>query len=256
MRSTIARQPRLVAGVGGGKRQHGGVVAQLAAVIDIADRDRARRCRTEGGVVSGSGACHIAVLRERRGDLRLGELGRQPRHLRLIKIPQPVEIVGFRARQHVMGIGHCRQVADLGVLLADIIVKPGDRGLDHEIWRVLAVLLRADQKIGCVGVEPRHRIAAIAPHPKTAVGALQLDDMPDRAVERLRCRRPRIGSPQSRDVLDIEQGQGPAGRLLDAAVRIPFERAQQTRNVPIGPRADAEQSLGRARQEFVRRAVV
>src|SRR6516162_610583 len=59
-----------------------------------------------------------------------------------------------------------------------------------------------------------------------------------------------------RDLLDVEQGQGPAGRLLEAAIRVAFERAQQAGDIPVGARADAEQGLGRAWQELVRRAVV
>ena len=195
-------------------------------------------------------------MRERRGGLRLGELGRQSRHLRLVEITQPVEIVGFRPRQHVMSISQCRQIPDLVMLLTHVIVEPTDGRFDREIGHVLAVLLGAYQKIGGVGVEPRHGVAGIVPHPEAAVGALQLDDMPNRAIERLRCRGTWVGAPQSRDFIDIKQGQGPARRLLETAIGVPLERAQEARNVPIGARTDAEQGFRRTRQEFVRRSVV
>jgi len=37
------------------------------------------------------------------GNLRFGELGWQPRQLRVVEIAQSVEVIGFGARQHVMG---------------------------------------------------------------------------------------------------------------------------------------------------------
>jgi len=82
-----------VAGIGGGKGEHGSAVAQLAAVVHVTDRHGPRRPRYECRVISGRGARGIAVLRQCRGDLRLGELGRQPLQLCVVKIAQPVEVV-------------------------------------------------------------------------------------------------------------------------------------------------------------------
>jgi len=112
------------------------------------------------------------------------------------------------------------------VILADIIVQPGDCRFDRVIGNVLAVLFGADQKIGGIGVEPGHGVAAVAPHPKAAIRALQFDDLVDRAVEGFRLRHTGIGVPQARDVLDIEQRQSPARRLFETAIGVAVERPQ------------------------------
>ena len=62
--------------------------------------------------------------------------------------------------------------------------------------------------------------------------------------------------PQPRHLLDIEERQCPACRLLEAAIGVAIERPQQARNVPIGPRTDAQQRFGGARQKLARRPVI
>src|SRR5262249_8783233 len=109
---------------------------------------------------------------------------------------------------------------------AHVIVEPANPCLDRELGYVLAMLLGADQKIGSIGVEPRHGVAGVAPYPEAAIRALQFDDMADRAVERLRRRRARIGMPKPRHLLDIKQRQCPARRLLEAAIGVAVERPQ------------------------------
>ena len=214
MRSMTAVSRVAVAGIGRGKGEYGGAVAQFAAIVHIAEPRRPRRPRCERGVISHRGAYGVAILRECRGHLGFGQLGGQPRQLRIVEVAQGVEVVGFGARQHIMGIGYRRQFSNLGVILADIIVQPGDRRFNRVIGHVLAVLFGPDQKIGGIGVEPRHGVAAVAPHAEAAVRTLQLDHVADRTVQRSRCRRTRIGMPQPRDVLDIEQRQRAARRLL------------------------------------------
>jgi len=68
------------------------------------------------------------------------------------------------------------------MLLTHVIVEPTHGRFDREIGHVFAVLLGAYQKIGGIGVEPRHRVAGIVPHAEAAVGALEFDDMADRPV--------------------------------------------------------------------------
>src|ERR1700730_5876550 len=106
------------------------------------------------------------------------------------------------------------------MLLAYVVVQPADRRFDCEIGYVLAVLLGADQEVGGIGVEPGHGVTGVAPNPEAPVRTLQFDDMADRTVERLRRRRARIGVPQPGHLLDIEQRQGPARRLLETAISI------------------------------------
>src|SRR5262249_15749220 len=98
--------------------------------------------------------------------------------------------------------------------------------------------------------------AGIAPYAETAVGTLQFDNVADRAVERLHRRRPRVGAPQSRDFLDVEQRQVPARCLLETAICIALQRPQQAGNVPIGPWTTAQQGLGGAWENLIRRTIV
>ena len=62
--------------------------------------------------------------------------------------------------------------------------------------------------------------------------------------------------PEPSHLRDVKQGQRPARRLLEAAISISVERPQQGWNIPIGPRTDAQQRFGGARQKLARRPVI
>ena len=107
-------------------------------------------------------------------------------------------------RQHIMGISERRQILLLAMLLPHIIAQPGERAFQRIIGHILAVLLRAQQEIGGIGVEPRHRFLGLGPYAEAAIRALQFDDMTNRAIDRLARVEAGIGPPQPGDRLDIQ----------------------------------------------------
>src|SRR5215472_9860046 len=58
-----------------------------------------------------------------------------------------------------------------------------------------------------------------------------------------------LGAPELGDIGGIEQRHGAAGRLLETAIGIERELAQEPRYVEIGQRPEARQQLARAGQE-------
>ena len=102
-------------------------------------------------------------MRQRRGDLRLGDRRGDVVELGVGEITQIAERRGAVARQHVERIGEIAP-AVLGRVrrVADEVAQPVERELERDVGHRKALLPRARQEVGDVGVEPG--VVAAEPH--------------------------------------------------------------------------------------------
>ena len=251
----------------GGERQDGGLVAQRRLVI-VAGIVVAERLfgRLEGGGRPGPVPQHGETgpnmgTRQRALDrLQLAVMQiTQPGNVCLARLGQHIERIGGRALHQLL----CRVVGiaaliDIRVIPID---APGIAGRDRPqgpigplqrlIRHGIAGLLRPIDKVRDIGPEPRGGIAV--PFPPQAEGAIRALTVQQRVYRRLDTRLRIVAAfrrAHGDQLLGIEQGQGPAGRLFGTPIRIAVERGVKRRRVHWQGRI-ADTDRGRARHEPV-----
>ena len=210
------------AGLGGERDQRravahaGAVVAPRHAVVLAGDA-------LERGLERLLGAGLVAEHGERGTELGLRQRGREAVELGVDVVAQLADRRAAVAGEHVEGIG-APLAARLEVLrVADEVLQPVERLVEGLLAHDVAGLLGPRQEVGDVAGEP-HVAVRRTPDAEGARAVLHLEHAGDRAVDAL-AQGHVGGEPHALGhVVDVEQRQGAARRLLGAAVGVAVER--------------------------------
>ena len=235
----------------GGEGDHRRGIAQRPAIVAIPVGIAGLALQGRLGLLEGiGGPCLIAVEGERRADLGLGQRRGQLVDLIVGDIAQGREILIAHRGQDIERISPGRE--GVGIVLVAALGKIGEPAqpvLIIDVGNVIALGLGPGQEIHGIGREPWLHRAGGAPEGEAAVVALHLQDMVDRLLDPHGRRQLRRCAPELGDIGDIEQRHGPAGGLLQAAIGVELELAQQAGHVEIRQAPEARQQLARIGQE-------
>jgi hypothetical protein len=157
---------------------------------------------------------------QRRGKLRPAEAALDVGGLRVLEVAYPAGIGEAALGQHVPGIG-----LGIGREFVDVAVEPDEPALQRGGRHRHRLVAGTQQEVEGIALQPFGGRREGTPHAERAVGELHVDDAVDRVLDAVRDGGIRGAVTQQRHVVVVEQRQGAAGGLFDAAIGVFVERA-------------------------------